>query len=269
MMNAVNDPQLERITGLLADRATQGLSAEESAELVALLAGHPEVDKDAFDRAAAALDLALLVGEYEPLPDDVRSRADRRALRWMAQRKRMRLTGAPEAIVEMKKPRAFRSWAPWLLAAACLLVALTAWWPATRTASPAAQRTALLARAATTTTAWAANDLGVSGDVVWNGRQQAGFLRFRGLSINDPDDIQYQLWIFDETRRAYSDDVAVDGGVFDIDRDSGEVIVPIRAALRVGKPFLFAVTTEPPGGVVKHNPDRDPDRYRIILTASL
>ena len=26
-------------------------------------------------------------------------------------------------------------------------------------------------------------------------------------------------------------------------------------------------TTEPPGGVVKHNPERDPERYRIILTA--
>jgi hypothetical protein len=158
---------------------------------------------------------------------------------------------------------------PWLLAAACLVVAFTAWWPASRTMSPAAQREALLASASTKTTAWAENELGVSGEVVWNDEQQAGFLRFSGLNVNDPNDFQYQLWIFDETRKAYSDDVAVDGGVFDIDRESGEVVVPIRAKLPVGKPFLFAVTTEPPGGVVKHNPDRDPDRYRIILTASL
>ncbi|MHC4416427.1 MAG: hypothetical protein ACYS0G_14225 [Planctomycetota bacterium] len=26
---------------------------------------------------------------------------------------------------------------------------------------------------------------------------------------------------------------------------------------------------EPPGGVVKHNQDRDPDRYRIVLKAPL
>jgi len=107
----------------------------------------------------------------------------------------------------------------------------------------------------------------VTGDVIWNGRQQTGIMRISGLAVNDPADFQYQLWIFDEARRAYSNDVAVDGGVFDIDRATGDLIVPIRSKLPVNEPFLFAVTTEPPGGVVKHNPDRDPDRYRIILTA--
>jgi hypothetical protein len=139
-------------------------------------------------------------------------------------------------------------------------------------ASLAAQRAALLSSSGTRTIAWAQNDAGVTGDVIWNGQQQTGFMRISGLAVNDPADVQYQLWIFDEARRAYSDDVAVDGGVFDIDEATGDAlvpIVPIRSKLPVNKPFLFAVTTEPPGGVVKHNPDRDPDRYRIILTAPL
>jgi hypothetical protein len=42
----------------------------------------------------------------------------------------------------------------------------------------------------------------------------------------------------------------VDGGVFDVPANAGEVIIPIRAALMVRKPAAFAVTLEKPGGVV-------------------
>ena len=52
----------------------------------------------------------------------------------------------------------------------------------------------------------------------------------------------------------------VDGGVFDI--GPGEVIVPIRAALPVTTPKLFAVTIEKPGGVVVSS------RQRIVVTAA-
>jgi len=48
----------ERLLELLADRATQGLSAEESRELEALLREHPDVDADTLDRVAAAVYLA-------------------------------------------------------------------------------------------------------------------------------------------------------------------------------------------------------------------
>ena len=51
--------------------------------------------------------------------------------------------------------------------------------------------------------------------------------------------------------------------------DTGDVIVPIRAKLQIGDRILFAVTTEPPGGVVKHNPDTAPQKFRIVLTAPL
>lgn len=42
----------------------------------------------------------------------------------------------------------------------------------------------------------------------------------------------------------------VDGGVFDVPANAGEVVIPIRASLMVRKPAAFAVTVEKPGGVV-------------------
>lgn len=60
----------------------------------------------------------------------------------------------------------------------------------------------------------------------------------------DPAQRQYQLWFFD---RNQDEKTPVDGGVFDITSD-GEVIIPIRAKLRVAEAYLFAVTIEKPGG---------------------
>ena len=37
---------------------------------------------------------------------------------------------------------------------------------------------------------------------------------------------------------------------FDVDRATGDIVVPIRAKLRVFEPSLFAITVEKPGGVV-------------------
>jgi hypothetical protein len=58
---------------------------------------------------------------------------------------------------------------------------------------------------------------------------------------------QYQLWIFDAAR---DQRYPVDGGVFDVPANAGEVVIPIRASLMVRKPAAFAVTLEKPGGVV-------------------
>lgn len=83
-------------------------------------------------------------------------------------------------------------------------------------------------------------------------------MRFVGLAVNDPRQLQYQLWIFDKNRdQAFP----VDGGVFDI-TPAGEVIAPITAKLPVGEPMLFAVTVEKPGGVVVSK------RERIVVTAA-
>jgi anti-sigma-K factor RskA len=84
-----------------------------------------------------------------------------------------------------------------------------------------------------------------SGDVVWSNARQEGYLRIRGLPINDRAQAQYQLWIVDASRDVHP----VDGGVFDI-TINGELIIPVRAKLPLNRPGAFAVTLEKPGGVV-------------------
>ena len=108
--------------------------------------------------------------------------------------------------------------------------------------------------------------------VVWRQATDTGFMVFTGLAGNDPTELQYQLWIFDAERRigdlpqfaidgfpAILTQRPVDGGVFD--SGDGEVIIPIDAKLPVGQAAMFAITVEPPGGVVVS--DRD------IVTAAL
>ena len=131
--------------------------------------------------------------------------------------------------------------------------------------TPAEEREALLARGATVTRMdWsttkdpAASE--VTGDVVWSAADDKGFMRFRGLAVNDRAKLQYQLWIFDKTRDQRH---PIDGGVFDVDVATGDVIVPIRAKLDVREATLFAITIEQPGGVVVSS------RKRLVLAAKV
>ncbi|MHC5029098.1 MAG: anti-sigma factor, partial [Planctomycetota bacterium] len=250
----------ERTLELLADRATQGLSAPESRECEALLAEHPELDDELMDMAAAALDLAWLEPAAEPLPTAVTQRVEGAAVRWMAERRNLEVARPAPS----RSPATRRSGQgislglrlmPWFAAAACLALALLAWLP---TSAPtfAEARADLLARATDAVSqTWTATDdaaanvggVAATGDVVWSDAAQRGYMRFKGLAANDPTKSQYQLWIFDTTQ---PEPTPIDGGVFDIDPATGEVIVPIRAKLRVARPWLFAVTVEKPGGVV-------------------
>jgi len=165
--------------------------------------------------------------------------------------------------------------APWLAAAACLLVAGGAvWWALQRETgdgkvavvtpppTPDVERKDLLALADTTKITWTATQdatsRGATGDLVWNQTRQTGFMRFVGLTPNDPKQFQYQLWIFDKNRdQAFP----VDGGVFDVS-STGEVLVRISPKLAVNDATLFAVTVEKPGGVVVSK------RERIVVTAT-
>ncbi|MEO5725400.1 MAG: anti-sigma factor [Byssovorax sp.] len=179
-------------------------------------------------------------------------------------------------------------WVGWLVAAASLALALASWLsrpqeraqlplppspPSVVVPPPAPprpptiveQRVALLAsgkdavRVDWTATKDAAA-AGASGDVVWSNAQQRGYMRFHGLAANDPGQRQFQLWIFDKSQ---DERFPIDGGVFDIDAATGDVIVPITAKIRVMKPSLFAVTVEKPGGVVVSK------REHIVLTAAM
>lgn len=100
-------------------------------------------------------------------------------------------------------------------------------------------------------------DADAGGDVVWNNRTQSGVMTFSGMPLNDPGEVQYQLWIFDREQQN-----PIDGGVFDLTAN-GELAVRIDPKLGVADPFLFAVTLEKPGGVVVSG------REHIVLTAAL
>jgi len=273
----------DRQQELLADRALTGLGEAEARELEGL----GSAGDDSFDLAAAAAALAAL-GTGEPLPEALSAKVLEGA-----RRSRAGGRGAVTPPVGATGPtrsdgpaatRARRRWglgssAGWIAAAAAMVVAVLAWSrpprvveklvtvevaaPPPRPPTPAERRAALLARAGDArTVGWSTTPdpaaRGATGDVVWSEAEQQGYMRIRGLAANDPARVQYQLWIFDGRRdQAHP----VDGGVFDV--QDGEVIVPIRAAIRVFDPRLFAVTVERPGGVVVSK------RERIVLTAAL
>lgn len=98
--------------------------------------------------------------------------------------------------------------------------------------------------------AWAPLGAGkrLGGSVVWSDERNEGYMKLKGLPVNDPSVSQYQLWIFRGTDPG-AEPHPVDGGVFDI-TETGEVVVPISAKLAVGRAGTFAVTVEKPGGVV-------------------
>jgi anti-sigma-K factor RskA len=264
----------QRLHELLADRALFELSAEEQNELRALLASS-SIDPLSFDYTAAMVALTFLPDADEPLPADLEARMKSAAEAFLPQKRptadaaatdRSRLRPIDAAAASRRGKREVAAWCVAAASTAALL--LVTWqmgWKQPSTSSTAEGRATLLKLAPdvlqvnwTATTDPSAQ--GATGDVVWSVDKQQGFLRFKGLSRNDPQKNQYQLWIFD----GHQDDrYPIDGGVFDVDSASGEVIVPIRAALRVVDPQMFAVTLEKPGGVVVSN------RKRIALVAKV
>lgn len=273
-------PEDERLQDLLALRAVEGLDAADERELGALAPRYPELDADALDRVAAALSLAGL--RVEPMPDAVRARVQAGAEAYFAAREEAQPEAAPasapaEVAYLPTRSRPATAWGGWFAAAAALALAAVGWWQVDRmdrqmsglvaqqaTAPPSAEQllAELEARPGTQVIPWSATEDpaagGAGGAVVWNGAEQAGLMRFRGLAPNDPAVAQYQLWIFDAER---DERFPVDGGVFDVPPGSDEVMVPIRARLPVGEAVLFAITVEPPGGVVVSS------RERIALVA--
>ncbi len=252
----------ERLVDLLIEQATSGLGAADQAELASLLARYPDASPAAIEETVAALTLA---GRFdsEPMPARLRERviAAEAASRGRA------ATAEFAARATTAAPKARGVPGGWWAAAAAVVIAIAGWYPRlspppapVAVAPPTASelRAALIASApqlvrwqiASTKDPAAA---AASGDVVWDPVTQQGYLRLKGLLANDARESQYQLWIFDGER---DDRFPVDGGVFDIPAGQAEVVVPIVARLHVGKPALFAVTVERPGGVVVSGRER-------------
>jgi hypothetical protein len=273
----MSDPRTERMMDLLADRALDGLTEAEHAELEGLLAMHPNMDADELDRIAAEAERAMSAAQRaggardEDMPDALRAAVAARGLAWCEE---TRGTGRGDAIpfVSPRRPmQAVLTAGGWIAAAACLALAAVLWWTegssgpagggAAAAASASLRRAALIATPPADLVRWnwtATDDpaaRGAEGDVVWSNDRQEGYMRLRGLAANDPSREQYQLWIFDAQRPS---ETPVDGGVFDVDAATGEVVIPMDPKVRVFDATMFAVTVEKPGGVVVSKRERIP-----------
>jgi hypothetical protein len=264
----------EALVDLLVKQAVEGLSPQEQAVVDAATgtAAGREIREELshFERAAAAIAMTRL--DSQPLPEALRGRLLRDAANWAAgqQTQPVKMTD-PQPTSGAQRPAPLRSGrsaanSGWWAAAACLVLAL---FMVVREPRPPAApstgqlRAQLLARTDSIRLSWSPTQdpggNGVSGDLVWNPATQTGVMRFVGLSPNDRRARQYQLWIFDAER---DERYPVDGGVFDVPSGTGEVLVPIHAAIAVRNPKLFAVTVEKPGGVVVSQ------REHIVVTAA-
>ncbi len=264
--------QHERLEELLVARAVEGLEPAEAAELETLLAEHGHADSEGYDLAAASVWLAAAPAQ-EPMPEPVaeRSRRTLEQTRAAGEPVRAERSGASGGVSNvrplMAQPRVRRSAAAsgWVAAAAAVVIAAAGWWPAVEPGQPSP---AELTEARDTLIEKAPDAVKVSwtntehpraqqlegGYVVWSDARQKGYMTFKGMPDNDPSQHQYQLWVFDATR---PDEHPVDGGVFNARRnEAGDVVIPIENKLPVRQAKMFAVTLEPPGGVVVS--DRDP-----------
>jgi hypothetical protein len=226
------------------------------------------MSEEDFELIETAVELSQL-GKLEPMPARLRAKVEDGAATYLGH-------AAPP-----RRSRAFEL-GGWLAAAACLALAAASWLRAPREITKVVTVTAPLPAAPTPLTAGelrerlrrTASDLvevawtptkdaaarSATGNVVWSTGAQRGYMHFHGLAANDRAQSTYQLWIFDKERDAR---YPVDGGIFDIDDDSKDIIVPIDAKVHVGGPTLFAVTVEKPGGVVVSK------RERIVVTAAV
>jgi len=197
------------------------------------------------------------------LPATLRQRLDRCADQWLHEREFVQTVDAEAAVAGSAAtvPRTSRRALPWILAVACLGLAVGGWWPrlvdleaGPAVASPVGQWCAQFARERMLASSqsvghwpWAGGEEGSAGDIVWDNARQRGFLRLQHFVANDPTRARYQLWIFDAAR---DDRYPVDGGVFDVPPGRDEVVIPVRASLPVLRPVAFAVTVEGSGGAV-------------------
>lgn len=244
---------------LQVTRLLFGLTAEEKIEYDELVTRVPDEERDQLDTVVASLDLIWSDMQSEQLPEHLRQAIRIRASQELAINPVVSLAKPPNH--PATAPRA-SSFIPWLVSAACLLIAVFTWItsrPRDKAFADVAQlRAELIASGQELVQAkWSPGPTpseGATGDVVWSDPKQQGFMLFRGLPVNIPTQEQYQLWIFAKNQ---SEKTPIDGGVFDI-TSTEEVIIPINAKLYVEDAFMFAVTVEKPGGVVVSSRERLP-----------
>ena len=265
----MNKEVQESLIDLLTQKALFGLDAEESRNLDMMFADGGIGYDDSFELTAAAVGLVDLQID-EPLPQHLHARIMASADEYFASTV---ADNAPAEEPEYQKvltfePKRSWGWLGWAFASvACIALAANIWltrFTPTEVAGPAKTPTVtpakltpeqemaqlLASQASLIKASFGAGNVkdlkDVGGDVVWSDEKQAGYMRLRGLPVNDKSKETYQLWIFDKTQDKAT---PIDGGTFDVDKN-GEVIIPIDAKLKALGPELFAITIEKPGGVV-------------------
>ncbi len=268
----------DRLMDLLIQRATTGLSESEQQEFEQL-ASSPEHRKEAerFELTAAALDLSFNGNAAEPMPRELQDRlliaagdffghAKESTDPLVSKRQHDEPTGRPS--IGSRSAFSWREAISLAVTAACLAVLLSGFNPFARAPgtigevvsqnlTPPQQLAAFkqtdpvdLVEASWTPV----QDEDLGGKVFWSDSLQEGYMVLENLDINDPQEQQYQLWIFDTDK---DQKFPVDGGVFDI-ASTDRVIIPIDARIPVNKAVRFAVTREKKGGVVVSDRQRLP-----------
>ena len=265
----------ERLLDLLCDKATGSLSEEEARELAELSAS-ANTDMDAHSLELTAAAILLAETDIEEMPGHLEAKLLGAAQRHFgAQKASSDGSGVmPARTIDRSEPKPSRSFFDWfgwaVAAAACIALVGTIYYnqnrladlqnqiaelkkptPAPVNPSDAEARDQLIREASDLTRAsWTKGTVkeseGVTGEVVWSDERQMGYMTFRGLPPNDPNREAYQLWIFEN---AELEAHPKDGGVFNVS-ETGEVVIPIEAKLKTIDPKVFAITIEPPGGVV-------------------
>ena len=262
----------EELFDLLADRAAFGLDETEAARLEDLLQENSWVREDCMDEAAATLTTEVSTTDVEPMPADVMERI-RHGVHATIEQESTPVAGRIEPAMsdDVVQTGSVMGWLGWVAAAAALGVAIIVARPVET--APPSSRAELVAWIDQHPTAvhwdWQAGlvepDSDATGMVTFDPAIQEGYMLIKGLAPNDPRAEQYQLWIWDQEREPDPDNPTpladnvhpVDGGVFDVN-DEGEAVISIDAKLTVGKPYLFAVTVERPGGVAKSDKSQVP-----------
>ncbi len=253
----------ELLFDLLTRKATYGLTESEEKELRALDPGDADDEFFSLELTAAAISMTDF-SAGEKMPDHLFAKIEASAQNLVGK------SPWPPVYKDAGEERGTASWFGWLgwgaAVAAGLMLAANIYFtrvepqqvavtPAPvetpRILTPAEKREELLRSTASLITAnWGAGNVkelkDISGDVVWSDEKQAGYMRFRGLPVNDRSKETYQLWIFDKTQDKAT---PIDGGTFDV-AVNGEAIIPIDPKLRALEPGMFAITIEKPGGVV-------------------
>ena len=263
----MNQENRELYLDLLTKKAMSGLDDNEQSQLDQISEPGETEEFRSLEMTAAAINLAGIA--EEPMPAHLYSKISTDAGKYIGTESRAaQPVFTSDQIFSKPGSRSWFGWLGWAAAAAaCIALAVNLWFtrmqPAPvdraqnappvetpRIVTPAEAREEMLKSGAGMVKAsWTAGNvknMQVTGDIVWSDAKQTGFMRFRGLPVNDPSKNTYQLWIFDKTQDKAT---PIDGGTFDVNSD-GEVVIPINAKLKASGPEMFAVTMEKPGGVV-------------------